>query len=91
MVEREVLMADGTKYPATMCGASNRALWITFVTDMTFTQMVKLVENPKKTAVIKYYAKGHEDTAQTFEGYTSLMLVQKMDDGYNVALTQKEE
>lgn len=90
-MEREVLLADGSRHKVTMCGASNRALWITFVTDMTFTQMVKLVEAPKRTGVIKYYAVGHEDTAQTFEGYAYLMLIQKVEAGYNVALTQKEE
>lgn len=88
-MDRYVIFADGTEMDVSMCGETDGVLWIKFKTDMTFVEMVKVLEEPERTKTITCRHHDREDGEREFEGYTSLGLVQRIEGGYNTALLKE--
>lgn len=89
-MNREIVFADGTKFPVGMCGASDGVLWILLDTDMTMLEIVDFLSHVTNTETIKSYSVGYEDDAVVFENYTELVMVQRMTNGFNVALKKED-
>lgn len=83
-------MADGTKYTATMCGESNNVLWLSCSEIQTFADALAVFGDVAKTArMVCTIVEWPDDEPQVFEGYTSLQMIQYINNAITVALRKE--
>lgn len=83
-------MADGTKYPVTMCGESEGLLLVSTPEIHTFIDALTVFSDESKTARMSCtIVEWPDDPPRVFEGYTTLQMIKNVDNVITVALRKE--